>query len=717
MADQVIFILDKMAPLFKQMEQYNVFSSNEIKDIVKKRTSYEYTLKRRVLTVSEYISYLQYEITLEKLCAIRCLKISDDNINNKKNRKLDNNNNDKKQKDILRSLQASFIRHICYIFDRAIRRFPEELSLWTDYIAFLKEKESTALLNAAFGRAIALHPKNEQFWLNAAVHELEYNGNGHAARILLQRSLRSNKTSKKLWLYYFELELWSSTRILERQRILGLDIDNNIIINGAPAVVLRHAIKAIKDIDYACDLHRICSRSSSDLTKQLVIDLLNIYKEEPKLYEYLCDHISDSILKIEINDDGNINKKRKRNNISAIDVIEKCQLAVNECAELLQHAKLYLNELTFLLISSKCIDRISFKINVSIGSITEQYLSIPSKKSRTLNTIDDISLTIRHFYKALHELYEFLLNIDESNSKLDIETIPILCYGAISQHRLWLLLECIPSPSNIQLLSTQSISSMIEFITLISNKLSSLIKNPLNISLNKKNDRTDDETNESKISKMEIVVDSWAAMIDMVLDSITSKNIVDDDSNLILVAKAAICGACTVVNYKSGDRIIKKCLEILSNNQKDIVITTLQNIVTSVNVDSYQRGHWCVKFIRYQIQENGNDMKVSIKPSFDWIQKNVISSLPQLTISTSLLPFYEIVLKSVMNLFRESIKENIKSVYNLELYTFAKNIAECSVKACPNTIIFWKFYEEIERSIGNHELANNIIHRQKKLII
>ena len=235
----------------------------------------------------------------------------------------------------------------------------------------------------------------------------------------------------------------------------------------------------------------------------------------------------------------------------------------------------------------------------------------------------------------------------------------------------------------------------------------------MNISLNRKIDIAD-ETSQSQ-SKIEIVVDAWAAMIDLLLDSIVSSNIEDDDANFTLVAKAVISGACVAINYKSGDHVIKKCLEILSNNQKDIVISTLQNILTSKNVDSFQRGHWCVTYIRYYIQENGNDMKLSIKPAFDWIQKNVISSSPQLTISTSMLPFYDIVLKSVINLFRESVKENVKSARTLELYTFAKNIAECSVKTCPNTTMFWKFYEEIERSIGNHELANNIIHRQKKI--
>ena len=704
MADQVLYIMDKMAPLFKSMEQLKVFTNTEVKDIVKKRTQYEYVLKRRVLTTSDYYSYLQYEITLEKLCSIRCLKLSDGN--NKKGKSDESN---KKEKDALRSLQASFVRHICYIFDRAIRRFPQELSLWTDYISFLKEKEATALLNAAFGRVLALHPKNEQFWLQAAVHELEHNGNSHAARILLQRSLRSNKNSTKLWLHYFELELWSAMRILERQKILGLDVDNSIIVNGAPAVVLRHAMKAIKDIEYACDLHRICSKSSKDLSNQLVVDLLDIYKDDSKLYEYLCDHATDNLLRIEADDEGNIGKKRTRKYVSAIDTIEKCKSAIENCIEILNNAKIALSASSFSLTSAQCIERISRKINAAVGFISDQCLLMPSKHARTQNTNDDVPVTITRFFNALQLLYGLIP--DTSDKKLDLDTLPIVCFEAIAHHRLWLLSECIQIPSSILISKTQSISSLIKLISLISSKLSSFIKSPLQVSsksVKGNNAEADDVVTKSK--KIEGAINSWADMIDVLFDSISRVSIFDNNNHdLVAAAKAAISGACVAVCYKSGDKIICKCLEVLSIGHKDIVISTMQKIVTNLNIDSFQRGHWCVKYIRYQIYENGND----VKDAFDWIQQHIVSSLPHLTVSTSMAPFYNIVLKVVLQLFRESVKCNSKSARSSELYTFAKTIVEISVRACPTNDFFWKTFEEIERSMGNHQAANNVLHRRK----
>ena len=171
MADNVQFILDRMSSMLQRMEELEVFTSTEIKSIVKKTTDYEYVLKRRQLKPSDFYGYLEYEINLDKLRAIRCATKGAGN---------------KEKQDAFRVLDGVFVKHISYIFDRAIRRFPSEYTLWADYIAFLKERKAVSALNAVFGKALSLNPKNEDFWMQAAVHELDTNNNIHAARTLLQ---------------------------------------------------------------------------------------------------------------------------------------------------------------------------------------------------------------------------------------------------------------------------------------------------------------------------------------------------------------------------------------------------------------------------------------------------------------------------------------------------------------------------------------------------
>lgn len=58
---------------------------------------------------------------------------------------------------------------------------------------------SNKALGRAFATAIQYHPRDERMWIKAAKWEFEENANSEAARILLQRALRLNKTSESLW--------------------------------------------------------------------------------------------------------------------------------------------------------------------------------------------------------------------------------------------------------------------------------------------------------------------------------------------------------------------------------------------------------------------------------------------------------------------------------------------------------------------------------------
>ena len=219
--------------------------------MIKKRTDFEYVLCRRQLTPQDYYTYLQYEIRLEELRALRCFKITK---NGEQKKELQNK---------FRALHSNFMRHICYIFDRGVRRFPHELSMWEDYLSFLKSKKAYSIMNTVLGKALSLHPTTESFWLQAAVFELDVQNNSHAARVLLQRSLRLNKHSKLLWLRYFELEVWNVVKLQERSNILhegtASSAASRVVSIAAPMVVYKHAIIAVPEVSLAVSLHAACS--------------------------------------------------------------------------------------------------------------------------------------------------------------------------------------------------------------------------------------------------------------------------------------------------------------------------------------------------------------------------------------------------------------------------------------------------------------------------
>ena len=275
MADRVQYIIDGMAKPLREVEEMEIFQPNEIRSIVKQRTDREYILMRRKLEPRNFADYIEYERKLEKLLAIRV------------NRRARTASKD--EVDSMRRLQGVFFKHVCYIFDRAVRRFSQVRGLWNRYFAYLKEKNAPKLLNKAYGRVLALYPKQESYWLDAAMHELRTNNNAQAARILMQRALRANKKSKVLYLKYFELEVWYVLRGLRRKSVLGLKEERSPRdVFAVPLVVFKYATDAVHDPAFAFHMHSLCREVATDLADLLMASFETSYSGDPAYWRYLC---------------------------------------------------------------------------------------------------------------------------------------------------------------------------------------------------------------------------------------------------------------------------------------------------------------------------------------------------------------------------------------------------------------------------------------------
>ena len=84
--------------------------------MVKKRTDFEYRLRRRQQTTADYYGYLKYELGLEELRALRCRKQGKSQGDGKEGEGLS-----KEMLNRHRKLQSTFMRHISYVFERALR--------------------------------------------------------------------------------------------------------------------------------------------------------------------------------------------------------------------------------------------------------------------------------------------------------------------------------------------------------------------------------------------------------------------------------------------------------------------------------------------------------------------------------------------------------------------------------------------------------------------
>lgn len=206
MAEAVQQQMEQMIPELEDFERKGLFTKLEIKSIMKKRSHFEYALRRRITQKIDYLRYIQYELNLDTLRRER-----------KKRLKITRNNS---------VSDHSITKRIHFLFHRAIKKFKSDFKLWVEYFEFCKKSSSLKLLGKAYAMALQSHPSEANLWILAAKHEFEDNSNIVAARILLQRGLRMNPTSELLWREYFRLELLFAEKIRARRALLFMDTND-----------------------------------------------------------------------------------------------------------------------------------------------------------------------------------------------------------------------------------------------------------------------------------------------------------------------------------------------------------------------------------------------------------------------------------------------------------------------------------------------------------
>lgn len=173
----------ELEDLFKK----SLFSRDEIKEIVAKRTKFEYKIKRRGCLLDDFLAYIRYETELEAT---------------------------RKQRYELLGIKAkhsvsdhAIPKYVLSLYRRAVSKFRGNVELWEQYIAFARESGADRAVSKIFAAALQIHPGAVDIWIGAARWELVRQDNPASARALFLRSLRMNKEAKTLWLEYFRLEL------------------------------------------------------------------------------------------------------------------------------------------------------------------------------------------------------------------------------------------------------------------------------------------------------------------------------------------------------------------------------------------------------------------------------------------------------------------------------------------------------------------------------
>ncbi|KAI6245269.1 U3 small nucleolar RNA-associated protein 6 [Erysiphe necator] len=208
-SDKARFYLENTIPQFQEFRAKNIFSDDEIKALVKKRSSFEHRILSRGCQPIEFARYAAWEIGLEKLRKKRCKRLG------------------------IKSFMHNGQAKIFNIFDRGTKKHPGDLSLWISYLEYLKSVKANKKLKIVLTAALRLHPTKSELWLYAARWSLESEINMNGAREFMIRALRFCGNCSELWIEYAKLEMIHLSKIEIRRKVLKLDkqISDSIVLD------------------------------------------------------------------------------------------------------------------------------------------------------------------------------------------------------------------------------------------------------------------------------------------------------------------------------------------------------------------------------------------------------------------------------------------------------------------------------------------------------
>uniref|UniRef100_A0A9J8C8R3 UTP6 small subunit processome component n=3 Tax=Cyprinus carpio TaxID=7962 RepID=A0A9J8C8R3_CYPCA len=284
MADIVQQRLEDRIPALEQLERVGLFTSKEVKSMLKRSTALEYKLHRTVQSKDDFITYIQYEINVLELIKKRRARIG----------------YHFKREEI----EYPIIHRINHVFRRATTKWKEDVQLWLSQVAFNKKWGTKTQLSKVLSSMLAIHPDKPALWIMAAKCEMEDRNSSESARHLFLRALRFHPENKKVYQEYFRMELMHAEKLRKQQQELEeakIDVGEynfspEILSGKLAEVVYRDAAQKIKGAEFILSLLQIAA--IFDFTKELqdtiLQELQSQYVDDCMMWDFMAKRELDA---------------------------------------------------------------------------------------------------------------------------------------------------------------------------------------------------------------------------------------------------------------------------------------------------------------------------------------------------------------------------------------------------------------------------------------
>ncbi|KAH6668123.1 U3 small nucleolar RNA-associated protein 6-domain-containing protein [Plectosphaerella plurivora] len=183
-AEKARFYLERSVPQLREWERKEIFTKDEIRSIVQKRSDFEHRCLAPGVKAEDFTTYAQWEISLDALRKKRCERLKIRHV----------------------SSQHATQARVMAIYDRAVFKRPDSKALWLEFLAYTAKVKATKRWRKTMTAVLRLMPRDADLWVLAG-RRSAMNGDMGAARGFFMRGCRFCTADEGLWVEYARCEL------------------------------------------------------------------------------------------------------------------------------------------------------------------------------------------------------------------------------------------------------------------------------------------------------------------------------------------------------------------------------------------------------------------------------------------------------------------------------------------------------------------------------
>ncbi|XP_017113464.1 U3 small nucleolar RNA-associated protein 6 homolog [Drosophila elegans] len=269
MGEFIAEMQERLLPEYEQMKNYNVFTADQVREIVTRRERLFLKINKSQQTISDYLEFILYEKQMSQTITEK----------------------EKKMHVKLTGLKASIATRIMRLYREALGKFNHDRRLWSNWIKFSK-KSNPVEVAGIYEKMLLYHGDLPDFWVDAALWLYEYNRlNIDRVKDILLRGLQRHPDSEVLNKCFFDIMLKEASLASDERNLAENTLSEQDIKLERVEAVYRNSMANITHLDYFVKLLESCEdhqELTGKLQRMIIDDMQEKFPREPGLWDLLA---------------------------------------------------------------------------------------------------------------------------------------------------------------------------------------------------------------------------------------------------------------------------------------------------------------------------------------------------------------------------------------------------------------------------------------------